>query len=46
MLVTTEPSSEDVKKPETLDKMLELSEKLSRDFAYVRVDWYDSGGYW
>jgi hypothetical protein len=34
----------DVKKPETLEKMIELSEKLSEDFRYVRVDWYDVDG--
>ncbi|WJJ95492.1 ATP-grasp fold amidoligase family protein [Algibacter luteus] len=41
---TTEPSKEDVEKPKSLDEMLELSEKLSQDFAYVRVDWYDLEG--
>ncbi|GGD10050.1 glycosyl transferase [Hyunsoonleella pacifica] len=40
----TDPSDEDVEKPKTLDEMLALSEKLSTDFCYVRVDWYDVDG--
>lgn len=28
-------------KPEKLDKMLELSEILCKDFQHVRVDWYN-----
>lgn len=41
---TTEPSDKEVDKPETLEKMIALSEKLSEDFCYVRVDWYDLDG--
>ena len=40
----TDPSEEDVEKPELLTKMLELSEKLAKPFPYVRVDWYDVDG--
>ena len=28
-------------RPKQLEKMLELSEKLSKDFEHVRVDWYN-----
>jgi len=38
------PNNNDVEKPKTLDKMIELSEKLSEDFRYIRVDWYDVDG--
>ena len=31
---------EDVLRPENLDKMLELSRILSKDFNHARVDWY------
>lgn len=31
----------DVPKPDNLDKMLELSRKLSKGFSHVRVDWYN-----
>ncbi|GAA4937534.1 ATP-grasp fold amidoligase family protein [Algibacter agarivorans] len=41
---TTEPSDEEVEKPKTLEEMITLSEKLSEDFCYVRVDWYDLDG--
>lgn len=34
----------DVKKPENLDKMIELARKLSDDFEYVRVDFYNLEG--
>jgi hypothetical protein len=37
----TDPSIEDVERPKTLEKMIELSEKIAKDFIYVRVDWYD-----
>lgn len=40
----TDPSDEDVPKPESLNKMIELSEVLAEPFAYVRVDWYDVDG--
>ncbi len=32
--------SEPIPRPEHLDEMLEIAEKLSRDFKYVRVDLY------
>jgi hypothetical protein len=41
---TTNHINKDVEKPKTLEKMIELSEKLSADFRYVRVDWYDVDG--
>jgi hypothetical protein len=33
-----------IKKPKAYDKMIELSERLSKDFDYVRVDLYDVKG--
>ena len=38
------PNPNEIKKPELLDKMIELSEKLSAPFLYVRVDWYYVNG--
>lgn len=32
------------KKPKNLQKMLDISRKLSEDFDYVRVDLYEVGG--
>lgn len=32
------------KKPENFDKMIEYSKKLSEDFLFVRVDFYEVGG--
>jgi len=40
----TDPSSNDVSRPETLEKMILLSERISSYFDYVRVDWYDVDG--
>ena len=40
----TDPSNEDVAKPNSLEKMIELSESLAEPFTYVRVDWYDVRG--
>ena len=40
----TDPSAEDIPKPESLDEMIELSERLAEPFDYVRVDWYDHLG--
>lgn len=37
------PIGPDLKKPDNLDKMIELSETLSEDFDFVRVDFYDLG---
>ena len=42
--VYTDPSKEDVPRPKTLEKMIELSELLAEPFIYVRVDWYDVDG--
>ncbi|NHF61536.1 glycosyl transferase [Flavobacteriaceae bacterium TP-CH-4] len=42
--VYTDPSEEDVPKPKTLEKMIALSEELSKGFDYVRVDLYDVDG--
>lgn len=39
----TDPSEEDVAKPELLEKMILLSEKLVVGFPYLRVDWYIFG---
>ena len=33
-------SKETIQKPEQLEEMLSLSRKLSKDFPFVRVDWY------
>lgn len=33
-----------VKMPDTLSKMVELAEKLSKDFPFLRVDFYDVDG--
>lgn len=37
-------SNKKIKKPENYDKMIELSEKLSKNIPFVRVDWYDING--
>ncbi len=37
----TDPASYDVEPPKRLQKMIKLSEVLSKDFYYVRVDWYE-----
>ncbi|WP_275316851.1 ATP-grasp fold amidoligase family protein [Tenacibaculum bernardetii] len=37
----TDPSKKDVEKPTVLNEMIKCSEVLAKDFAYVRVDWYD-----
>ena len=34
------PSGKDIKKPQNMDKVIELSEKLAKDTPYLRVDWY------
>lgn len=38
------PSSDEVAKPKNLDKMIEISKKLSADFLFVRVDLYNIDG--
>jgi hypothetical protein len=40
----TDPSPSNVDKPEMLEELITLSEKLSNDFLYVRVDWYIVNG--
>jgi hypothetical protein len=40
----TDPRDTDVDKPKSLDKMIALSERLSKEFNYVRVDWYNING--
>ena len=42
--VYTDPSDFEIEKPATLNQMISLSEKMSEDFMYVRVDWYDVDG--
>lgn len=41
---STGPSEHDIEKPNTLDLMISLSEKLAKPFSYVRIDWYDLDG--
>lgn len=36
----TDPAKWEVEKPGCLEEMIKLSETLSQDFIYVRVDWY------
>ena len=38
------PTLEEVKRPPHLKEMLEISKKLSNDFPFVRVDFYEHGG--
>ena len=38
------PTLEKVERPEHLEEMLEISSKLSKDFPFVRVDFYEHGG--
>ena len=39
------PSSEqDIPKPKNLKKMIELSEKLSKNIPFLRIDWYEVNG--
>jgi hypothetical protein len=40
----TDPSPEDVERPQNLEEMIKLSEIIAKDFIYVRVDWYDVEG--
>jgi len=35
---------EDAKLPENFEKMKQMSEKLSKEFPFVRVDWFEEGG--
>lgn len=42
--IFTDPSEDDVEKPQSLNEMLRLSEILATPFCYVRVDWYDVDG--
>ena len=41
---TTEPADFEVDKPESFEQMIEISNKLSEDFVYVRVDLYEIKG--
>lgn len=40
----TDPSKDDVPKPNNLEQMIKLSEMLAKPFDYVRIDWYDVDG--
>jgi len=40
----TDPSDSEVDKPKSIDMMITLSERLSKEFVYVRVDWYSING--
>jgi hypothetical protein len=40
----TDPRDTEVEKPESLEKMIILSEKLSKNFVYIRIDWYNISG--
>lgn len=42
--MTHEVSKEEIPAPANLDKMIELARKLCRDFAFVRVDFYNVDG--
>ena len=37
-------SSKEIKKPKNLEKMIELSQKLSKGRPFVRIDWYEING--
>ena len=37
-------SGKKIKKPENYNKMIKLSEKLSKNIPFVRVDWYEING--
>ena len=37
-------STNKIDKPVNFEKMVELSEKLSKDMKFVRVDWYEING--
>ena len=37
-------ADEDIPKPQNLEKMIELSEKLAQNFIHVRIDWYNING--
>lgn len=36
-------SNKNILKPKCLDEMIELSEKMSKDIPFVRIDWYEVG---
>ncbi len=40
----TRSSEDDIEKPKTLEKMIQLSKVLAKPFCYVRADWYDVDG--
>jgi len=39
-----ESSKKEIKKPSNFEKMIELSEKISKDIIFLRVDWYEING--
>lgn len=38
------PTQKDIHKPPHLEEMLEISRKLSKEFPFVRVDFFENGG--
>lgn len=38
------PTQKDIHKPTHLEEMLEISRKLSKEFPFVRVDFFENGG--
>lgn len=42
--IGAKPNKQKAKRPESLEKMVELSEKLAAPFPFVRVDFYDRAG--
>lgn len=38
------PTQKDINKPPHLEEMLEISRKLSKEFPFVRVDFFENGG--
>ena len=38
------PTYDDVQKPEGFEKMKKMSEELSKDFPFVRMDWFEVDG--
>ena len=43
-MMTYPVSKNKIPKPQNLDKMIELAKKLCKDFAFVRVDFYNVDG--
>ena len=38
------PIDATIKRPSNYDEMIEISEKLSKNIPFVRIDWYDING--